>query len=111
MENPFDSLARRIDKIESLLVSIDTKLNSFAGINDVPEVDLGDIEFASKITGLAIPTIYTKASKREIPFMKQGKKLYFSKLELLSWIKEGKKKTLSDCEKEVDSLISNLKRA
>jgi len=59
-----------------------------------PEVDeIGMINLAMRITGLARQTIYAKVSKREMPHMKQGKFLYFSKNELLQWIRDGRKPT------------------
>jgi predicted DNA-binding transcriptional regulator AlpA len=62
-----------------------------------PEADeIGDVAFASKITGKAIPTIYDLVSKRLIPHSKKGKKLYFSKRELIDWINSGKRKTTAE---------------
>ena len=55
--------------------------------------EIGMMDLAMRITGLAKQTIYGKCSKREIPHMKQGKFLYFSKNELLQWIRNGKKST------------------
>jgi len=40
---------------------------------------------------LAVPTIYSMASRGEIPVMKRSKRLYFSRLELLEYIKAGRK--------------------
>lgn len=53
-------------------------------------------EFASKITGKAVPTIYDLVHKRLIPHSKQGKDLYFSRNELLAWLRSGKRKTQSE---------------
>lgn len=111
IENPFQTLLTRIDKLEFLLTRISNKLESVNANENSLEDDLGDIELASKITGLAIPTIYSKVSRSEIPHMKRGKKLYFSRQELIHWIKGGKKKTLSDLKVDVDTLVGNLKRA
>jgi predicted DNA-binding transcriptional regulator AlpA len=110
IENPFETLLTRINKLEFLLTRISDKLES-SNSNEISfEDDLGDIDFASSITGLATATIYSKVSKSEIPYMKRGKKLYFSKQELIHWIKDGKKKTLSDLKLDVDTLVSNLNR-
>jgi excisionase family DNA binding protein len=50
--------------------------------------DLCDISAAAEFLGLKVPTLYSKVSKREIPFSKPGgKRLYFSKEELTKWIK------------------------
>lgn len=61
------------------------------------ESDIGKgAEFASRITGKAVPTIYDLVSKRLIPHFKQGKDLYFSKKDLIQWLKDGKRKTQSE---------------
>jgi predicted DNA-binding transcriptional regulator AlpA len=59
--------------------------------SDIDEI--GGIELAVKITGLAKQTIYSLVSLRKIPYSKQTKKLYFSRAELLQWLKSGKRKT------------------
>lgn len=60
-------------------------------------------EFASKITGKAVPTIYDLVHKRLIPHSKQGKDLYFSRNELTKWmIKDGRRKTVSDIRNEAE---------
>lgn len=67
-----------------------------------PEEDeIGDIAFASKITGKAVPTIYDLVSKRKIPHSKQGKKLYFSKKDLLDWIQSGRRKTVAEITEQI----------
>jgi predicted DNA-binding transcriptional regulator AlpA len=68
--------------------------------------EIGGIELAQQITGLARPTIYSLVAKSRIPCMKQGKKLYFSGRELTDWIKQGKRKTVTDIEAEADKYIS-----
>lgn len=56
---------------------------------------------ASAFLKLAPQTIYGFTSKRLIPFIKRGKKLYFKKNELELWLDEGKKKSISEINKEV----------
>ena len=51
------------------------------------------IEEAAKFLRLAVPTMYSKVSKGELPVMKQGKRLYFSRTELLEYLKDGRKKS------------------
>ena len=62
---------------------------------DLEEIGKG-AEYAAKITGKAVPTIYDLVHKRLIPHSKRGKDLYFSKTDLLAWIKAGKRKTASE---------------
>ena len=58
------------------------------------------IQQAAEFLCLTVPTIYSKVSKRELPFMKQGKRLYFAKSELSEYLKAGKKKTSAEMEAE-----------
>lgn len=66
------------------------------------------IQQASEFLNLSVPTIYSKVSKGELPVMKQGKRLYFSSIELMQFIKDGRKKTNAEIEAEaVDYLNKN----
>lgn len=66
--------------------------------------EIGGIDLAVKITGLAKPTIYSLVSQRLIPFSKpSGKKLYFRRSELQKWIQDGKRKTTAEIESEADN--------
>lgn len=55
---------------------------------------------AAAFLKLAPQTIYGFTSKRLIPFIKRGKKLYFKKNELEQWLDEGKKKSIDELDKE-----------
>ena len=48
---------------------------------------------AASFLSLAEPTLYTLTSKRAIPCMKKGKRLYFSKAALVEWLKQGQRPT------------------
>lgn len=61
------------------------------------------LEELSKGYGFAKPTIYALTSKREIPFIKKGKRLLFERSEIESWILEGRKKTKAEIKKEFDN--------
>lgn len=69
--------------------------------------ELLSIDEVSELLNLAKPTIYGLTSRRELPFFKTGKKLYFKRSELLSWIEKGKHKTI---EETVDDLRLETKR-
>jgi excisionase family DNA binding protein len=85
-----NQLSKKLDQIELLLVqNKDAKINS--------EVEkLLSIEEASNFLKLSVPTIYSKVSKGELPVMKKSKRLYFSNLDLIAYLKEGKKKSNSE---------------
>ena len=68
------------------------------------------IQEVAQFLNLTVPTIYSKVSKRELPCMKRGKRLYFSSTELLEYIKEGRKKTYAEIEQEAETYLSNNKK-
>ena len=69
------------------------------------------VKEAGAFLGLAVPTIYSKVSRGELPVMKQGNRLYFSSIELMEYIKDGRQKTNAEIEAEADAYLSNKKRA
>ena len=76
------------------------------------EDEIGGIELAIEITGLAKPTIYSLVSTtRKIPHSKRGKKLYFSRKELLEWLTTGKRKTQDEIADEAVNFDLKRKEA
>ena len=61
------------------------------------------VEQAAQFLNLKIPTIYAKVSRNELPFMKQGKRLYFSRADLVQLLKQ--KRTGTSAEIEVNDLL------
>jgi len=96
-----NQLSIKLENIEKLLLE-----NS----NEKTEADqLLTVEEAAKFLNLAPVSIYGKVNKREIPFMKLSKRLYFSRLELMEWIKSGRKKTVSEIEAEANQYLTKKK--
>ncbi len=80
----------------------------FADKQEKPQSDeLGGIDFAIKLTGLAKSTIYCLCSSRQIPHSKRGKRLYFSRNDLTEWLKAGKRKTQSEISVEANNYRKN----
>ena len=67
------------------------------------------IQQASELLNLSVPTLYSKVSKGELPVMKQSKRLYFSRTELIEYLKAGKRKSSAEIEAEADVYLSNKK--
>ena len=63
------------------------------------------LEEAAELLGIEKPTLYSKVSRREVPFHKRGNRLYFFKSELLDYIKEGRKKTTAEIEAEAETYL------
>lgn len=68
------------------------------------------IQEAAKFLSLTVPTMYSKVSKGELPVMKRSKRLYFSRTELLEYLKEGRKKSNAEIEAEAKVYLSNTKK-
>ncbi len=81
------------------------------GENKAETEEIGGIDLAIELTGLAKPTIYSLCSERKIPHSKQGKRLYFSRQDLLEWIKNGKRKTQNEIAIEADNYGQKEKEA
>ena len=77
--------------------------------NDHPD-ELLNIQLAAEFLRLSVPTLYTKVSKGELPVMKRGKRLYFSRTELMEYIKEGRKKSNAEIEAEAEAYLTDKKK-
>jgi excisionase family DNA binding protein len=70
-----------------------------------------NIQEAAEFLHLTVPTLYSKVSKGELPYMKRGKRLYFSRTELMEYLKEGRKKSNAEIEQEAEAYLSNKKKS
>jgi excisionase family DNA binding protein len=58
------------------------------------------LQEASELIQLAKPTIYGLTHRNEIPFIKKGKKLWYKRSELLTWLDSGRKQTREETEEQ-----------
>ena len=54
------------------------------------------IQEAAQFLNITVPTIYRKVLIGELPAMKRSKRLYFSSIELLEYLKDGLKKSKAE---------------
>jgi hypothetical protein len=79
MNNPFETIDARLSNIENLLLDL-----KHSNKENQPEADqLLTIRQAGELIKLTVPTLYGYVSRNEIPFSKKGKRLYFSKQQLI----------------------------
>ena len=90
------------DELENLIQNSVRKIFSEQGNQKQEQDEIFSIKEASAFLNLAPQTLYGFTSKREIPFIKRGKKLYFRKSELEKWLMEGKKRSKSQLEKDIN---------
>ncbi len=70
--------------------------------------DLLDAGQAASLLRLTIRSVYNKTSQRELPFMKRGRKIYFSRRELLDWMSEGRCRTRTESLSLAESHLRRL---
>jgi excisionase family DNA binding protein len=99
----------RLSDLESLIQnSVERALKAYNhNIRETEETSecFLNIHEASAVLNLSVPTIYSKVSKRELPVMKRGKKLYFSNKELAAYLKAGHKQTSSEINLEAHKYL------
>lgn len=66
-----------------------------------------NITQAASYLSLSVQTIYSKTSLRHLPHLKKGKRLYFEREALDSWLLEGKQKTVTELIAETDEYLAN----
>jgi excisionase family DNA binding protein len=100
MENPFEIIIEKLNSIESMVKAI---MRTDNGIGVITEVL--NLEQAAEYVSLSKSAIYKKTSERNIPHFKQGKKLYFKRSELDSWLTAQKVDTKAEIEKMAQDYI------
>lgn len=91
-----NELSRKIEKIESLILEKNSQQS---------KDKLLTVQEVAKLLKLAPPTIYAKVSDNTLPFMKQGKRLYFLESDIIEYLKQSRNKTNAEIEEEATSYI------
>lgn len=108
MKNPFDVIEARLSSIENLILDLK---HSPKQVDPTKQQDeLLNIQQAAEFLSLSVPTMYSKVSKCELPVMKRSKRLYFSRTELMDYLKKGRKQSNAEIEAEAQTYLSNRKK-
>jgi excisionase family DNA binding protein len=91
MNNPFEEITARLDAL-----AVDVRALKSRTMNDKPTDEIGGLDLAVNITGLARRTIYKLTHRREIPHRRVGGRLYFRRSELEQWIDAGRRRTVAE---------------
>ena len=106
MTNPFEVIEARLSNIENMLLDLKHPVKN----DSVPQSDLMTVAEAADFLDLTIPTIYTKTSRGELPFMKRSKRLYFSREELVKYLKKGRQGSLVEFGNNPEDLLKPTRR-
>ena len=102
----FEQLPQAVSRIYDKLTEIERLILQKGSETPSNEDQLLTIQQASQLLNLSVPTLYGYVQRSKIPVSKRGKRLYFSKNELLEWIKAGRKKTIDELTKEAEIYIN-----
>jgi excisionase family DNA binding protein len=73
------------------------------------EKDLMSSKETALFLDLSLPTIYSKVCRKELPYMKRGKRIYFSRKQLLEFYNEGSFVPQRNQSIQVDEVLTNIK--
>lgn len=68
------------------------------------------IDEVATLINLAKATIYALCSSAKIPHIKKGKRLYFLRADIITWLNEGKRKTNDQIQAEADAYLLSKRR-
>jgi excisionase family DNA binding protein len=93
--NPFATINSRLSNLESLALEALQYLRSRNSSTSDPD-EIGGMKLAKQVLGLSEPRIYALVSDGTLPHFKKGNRLFFSRAELVAWVKEGRRSTQLD---------------
>lgn len=107
LEVTFESMPQVLAQLVNEIGSLRTKVEAL----QQPKVDQDEmltIQEAGELLNLTVPTMYSKVSKREIPFIKPKgtKRLYFSRIELIEYLKQGRELTNTEIEAQAEKFLN-----
>lgn len=93
MDNPFESLNRRLDRLENLIQSVLTNIIPQQTQNHWRESSIPKlikVDQAAELTGYKRGYIYELIHRNAIPFIKRGRSVRFDPQELEYWMRAGR---------------------
>jgi len=81
--NPFTEIFERLASIEQSIAGITSAPREDTAVSDRPLT----VQEAAAFLNLTVPTIYSKVNRGELPYMKDSKRVYFLRSDLISYLK------------------------
>lgn len=107
----FDQLPIAVNQLYIKLESIEKLLSKSNEPQPIEQPDqLLTIQQAAEFLSLAVPTLYSMVSRGDLPVMKRSKRLYFSRIELINYLKQGRRKTHAEIEAEAESYCNSKRK-
>ena len=94
-------LTRKVDELYKFITNVQPQ---------DPAEQFLTVDETAKFLNLSVPTIYSKVARRELPYMKRGKRLYFARKDLETYLQGGRVKTVREIEDEADQYLTSKTR-
>lgn len=107
----FNELPEAVSQLNKKLDNLERLLSEIVNKPQRQTDKLLTVSECARFLNLSKPTIYTLVSNNSIPYMKQSKRLYFSQLELLEYLKKGRNKTNAEIERDANEYLNKRKGA
>lgn len=88
-EYKFEDLPNLVAENNRLFIEVREALAALTVPKKV-ESDIMSINEASDFLNLTVATIYSMVNRKQLPYSKRGKKLYFSRIELTEYVRAGR---------------------
>ncbi|MCF8465125.1 MAG: helix-turn-helix domain-containing protein [Flavobacteriales bacterium] len=75
-----------------------------------PDVPNMNIHEAAEFLKLKVATVYSKVSKGELPYMKRGNRLYFSKKDIILYLRQTRNQTKEEINAQACAYLAKHKR-
>lgn len=92
----FDQLPQMVNQLSEKIDSLQAIIQSQIPKTKNTEKDLMNLQEAADFLSLKKPTIYSKISRGEIPYMKDKHRVYFSRKELTDFLQRKRVSTSSE---------------
>lgn len=89
--NPFETIHAKLEELAAEIRALRNTLKERPGRDEI-----GQMEMAMEVTGLARRTIYKLTHRRAIPHRRVGGRLYFRRSELEAWLDAGRRATATE---------------
>ncbi|MEO9967178.1 MAG: helix-turn-helix domain-containing protein [Reichenbachiella sp.] len=103
----FEKLPIAVQEIQNRLSNIENLLSQKHTSVQKIEDELLTVKGVADFLQLSVPTIYGLISKGELPVMKRSKRCYFSKKDIMDYLKKGKRKSTEQISTEADQYLHN----
>ena len=94
VNNPFEPIYARLDQLTNAMLELKNKVEQ-------PDESFIEIEEAANVLCTTVSSVHSMCSRKVIPYYRRGKKSLFLRHELITYIKNNKKRvTIHDVRRE-----------